>query len=79
MKLFSLILGVAAISIAAASQAKANYQIIRWTSGYCQIWDQSIPTKPFPNDYKAGKKTFKTFGEAAATRAKLVAARQCSW
>ena len=77
MRLFSLILTAAAISTMASSQARADYQIIRWTSGFCQIWNQSIPTKPFPNDYKAGRKTFKTFGAATATRAQLVAARQC--
>ena len=77
MKPFSLILSAAAISVVASSQAQADYQIIRWTSGFCQIWNQSNPTKPFPSDYKTGKKTFKTFGEATATRAQLVAARQC--
>ena len=77
MKRWSLILSVAAISIAASTQAQASYQIIRWTSGFCQIWDQSNPIKPFSNDYKAGRKTFKTFDAATAMRAKLVAHRQC--
>ena len=77
MKLFSAILSAAAISVAASGQAQADYVIIRWTSGFCQIWDQSIPHRPFTNDFKAGRKTFKTFAAATDTRARLVAARQC--
>jgi hypothetical protein len=73
----SLFLSVAVLSVAASSQAQANYEIIRWTSGFCQIWNQSVPTRPFPNDYRAGRKTFKTFGAATAARAELIAARQC--
>jgi hypothetical protein len=77
MKRWSLILSAAAVCMLSSSQAQASYQIIRWTSGFCQIWDQSIPTKPFPNDYKTGRKTYKTFNDALAMRAKLVARRQC--
>ena len=77
MKLLSAILSAAAISVVASSQAQADYIIIRWTSGFCQIWDQSTPHRPLTNDFKAGRKTFKTFAEASATRARLVAARQC--
>jgi hypothetical protein len=77
MKLLSVILSAAAISTAASSQAQADYQIIRWTSGFCQIWDQSTPHRPFTNDFKAGRKTFRTFAAATETRARLVAARQC--
>ena len=77
MKLLSAILSAGVISIAAAGQAQADYQIIRWTSGFCQIWDQSTPHRPFTNDFKAGRKRFKTFAAASETRAKLVAARQC--
>ena len=78
MKLLSAILSAAAAtSIAAAGQTQADYQIIRWTSGFCQIWDQLIPHRPFTNDFKAGRKTFKAFAAATETRARLVAARQC--
>jgi hypothetical protein len=74
---WSLILSAAAISIVASSQAQASYSIIRWTSGFCQIWDNSTPWKPFPSDYKTGRGTFKTFSAAMATKMQLVARRQC--
>ena len=74
MKLLSAIFSAGVISIAAAGQAQADYQVIRWTSGFCQIWNQSTPHRPFTNDFKAGRKTF---AAATETRARLVAARQC--
>src|SRR6478672_72705 len=75
MKRLPLMLSAAAMVIAASSQAQAKYEIIRWTSGFCQIWDRSIPTTPFPNDYKRGKRLFKTFDQALAFKMKLVAHR----
>ncbi len=73
---WSVILSFAAATAAASSQAQANYQIIRWTSGYCHMGPVNS-TKPFPSDYKAGRKTFKTFGAATPMRAQLIAQRQC--
>jgi hypothetical protein len=74
---WSLILSVAAICIVGSSQAQASYSIIRWTSGFCQIWDNSTPWKPFPSDYKTGRGTVKTFNAAMATKRQLVARRLC--
>jgi hypothetical protein len=46
---------VAAVSftaIAASSPANAAYHLIRWQdTGFCQIWDQNIPTAPYPGNY----------------------------
>ena len=53
MNRWSLILSVAAICTLASSQAQASYQILRWTSGFCQIWNHAIPGKPLTNDFKA--------------------------
>jgi len=58
-------------------QANAAYEIIRWNSGYCQIVDQSSPMKSFGNDFKRGRRTFKTYDQANAFKAQLVAKRQC--
>jgi len=77
MKRGLLVLGASLVSIIAGSPAQASYQIIRWTSGYCQIVDQATPFRPFSNDYKTGRKTFRSFGEATIVRAKLVAQRPC--
>ena len=39
-------------ALAASSPAEASYHLIRWQdTGFCQIWDQSIPTAPYPGNY----------------------------
>jgi hypothetical protein len=67
----------AALAVIVSSQAQASYKIIRWTSGFCQIWDNATPWKPIPSDYKTGRIEFKTFAAATAAKAQLVAHSQC--
>ena len=44
--------GLAIAAFAAAAPANAAFHVIRWQdTGFCQIWDQSIPTTPFPANY----------------------------
>ncbi len=44
--------GLAVTAFVAASPAEASYHLIRWQdTGFCQIWDESIPTAPWPSDY----------------------------
>ncbi|HEY8333657.1 MAG TPA: hypothetical protein VIQ05_07670 [Tardiphaga sp.] len=44
--------GLTVTALAAASPAHAAFHLIRWQdTGFCQIWDQSIPTAPFPSNY----------------------------
>ncbi len=71
MKRLSLMLYAAAIGVVATSQAQASWSVIRWTSGYCQVWDNAVPTKPFPADYKV-LHTYKKLDTAVAKRTKLV-------
>ena len=77
MTRWSLILGAAAICILTSSHAQADFQLIRWASGFCQIWDLSFGNLPFPNEYQLGKRSFKTFDEAMAAKLELVARGQC--
>jgi hypothetical protein len=77
MNRWTLILSVAAICILTSAQARADFQLIRWASGFCQIWDLSIPGKPLTNDYQLGKRSFKTFDEAMAVKMGLVARGVC--
>ena len=77
MKRWSLILSTAAICVVASSQAQASYQVIRWTSGFCQVWNHSIPTKPWPGDYKAVSRSYRTFSPALSAKLKLVGKRVC--
>ena len=77
MKRWTLILSVAAICVAASSQAQASWTVIRWKSGFCQLWDNSIKTKPWTKDYKAVSKPQKTLARAMAVRTKLVSKKKC--
>ena len=44
--------GLAIAAFAAAAPANAAFHVIRWQdTGFCQIWDQSIPTTPYPANY----------------------------
>lgn len=37
-------LGILTLGIAAATSARADYAVVRWDSGYCQIWWSSGAT-----------------------------------
>jgi hypothetical protein len=77
MKRWSVVVAAAAVAVMASSEAKADYQIIRWTSGFCQIWNLSFPMLPFPHDYRVISPRYKTFGEALRKQGELVRARKC--
>ena len=69
MRRFSVLAAAAAIAVTAltaASPAEAAFHLIRWQdSGFCQIWDESIPTLPWPANYTVviGSQV-PTFGDA---------------
>ena len=54
MKYVVVLISSCAIGMTASSAAYADYSIIRWTSGFCQIWDNSTPWKPFPSGLQGG-------------------------
>jgi hypothetical protein len=72
------LLGVAAL--AAASPAQAAFHLIRWhDNGFCQVWDQSIPTRPFPSDYKTVSAPVPTLLEALAVKERLLRKGACKF
>ena len=77
MSRWSLILSAAAICILTSGQAQADFQLIRWASGFCQVGDLSSGALPFPNAYQLGKRSYKTFDEALAAKMELVARGEC--
>ena len=79
MMRWAFVLGALAIGFASSNrQAEASpYLIIRWTSGFCEVWDVSSG-KPFSKDYVPGRIRFKTFDAAMAKKSELIASRQCS-
>ena len=61
--------GVALTAVVATSPAEAAFNLIRWEgTGVCQVWDQSLPTKPIPSNYKTVSKPVLTFAAALAVK-----------
>ena len=53
--------------------------MIRWdTTGVCQIWDNAVPTGPFPSNYKTVSHSQPTFMDALAAKDKLFHAAKCT-
>ena len=53
-RLFALgtVAAIGFTALAASSPAEAAFHLIRWQdSGFCQIWDENIPTVPYPSNY----------------------------
>ena len=72
---------IAISALAASSKAEAAYHLIRWQdSGFCQIWDQSIPTAPYPGNYTViVGSDVPTFGHALAFKDGLLRNGTCAF
>jgi hypothetical protein len=81
MRRISIVCAAAAIgltALAAASPAQAAYHLIRWHgNGYCQVWDEGIPTKPFPADYRTVSAPVPTLIEALGVKQGLLRKGTC--
>jgi hypothetical protein len=72
--------GFAATALVAASPAQAQYSLIRWDgTGFCQIWDNSIPTRPFPSNYMTVGVGLPTFSEALEVKNDLMRTGTCNF
>lgn len=72
-------LGLAATALVATSPAQASYKVIRWDgTGVCQIWDNAVPTQPFPSNYRTVSRSVPTFMEALAAKDRLFHAAKCT-
>ena len=70
-------LALSALALTSTAQA-APFHIIKWSgTNICQVWDDGIPTKPWPSDYKAVSKKVATFDAALAVKAKLMKKGVC--
>ena len=70
--------GIATSMFAVPASAAVGYYVIRWdNTGICQVWDNGVPTKPWPSDYKAVSKPVKTFDGALAVKAGLMKKGVC--
>ena len=72
--------GIALSAFAATAPAEAAFHLIRWQgTGACQIWDESIPGKPIPSDYKTVSKPVATFGAALAMKDGMMKKGSCKF
>jgi hypothetical protein len=70
--------GLALTAVVATSPAEAAFNLIRWEgTGVCQVWDQSIPTKPIPSNYKTVSKPVPTFAAALAVKDGMLKKGSC--
>ena len=72
---------IAVSAVAATSPAEASFHLIRWQdSGFCQIWDQSVPTVPYPGNFAVivGSEV-PTFGDALIYKDGLLHNGTCSF
>ena len=66
-------------ALAVTSPAQAAFHLIRWDgTGICQVWDESIPTKPFPSNYKMVSKPVPTLAAALAVKDGMLKKGKCS-
>jgi hypothetical protein len=72
--------GLGLTALAATSPAQAAFHLIRWEgNGFCQVWDQSIPTTPFPSDYRTVSMPVPTFVQALAVKEDLLRRGMCKF
>jgi hypothetical protein len=70
-------LALSALALTSSAQA-APFHLIKWSgTEICQVWDDGVPTKPFPTDYRAVSKPQKTFDGALAVKAGLMKKGVC--
>jgi hypothetical protein len=79
-RIFALcaVAGIGFIALAASSPAQAAFHLIRWQgTGVCQVWDQSIPTKPVLSNYQTVSKPVPTFAAALAVKDGMLRKGSC--
>jgi len=71
---------IALSALAAVSPAQAAFHVIKWSgTSACQVWDESVPTKPWPTNYMAVSKHVATFDAALAVKSGLMKKGVCKY
>jgi hypothetical protein len=80
LSILATAIGIGLTALAATSPAQASFNLIRWHgTGFCQVWDHSIPTTPFPSDYRTVSAPVPTVVEALAIKEALLRKGTCSF
>ena len=80
LSLFAAAAVLAVTALAASSPAEAAYHLIRWEgSGFCQIWDENVPTSPWPANYTIVSEQLPTFGDALVYKDGLLRSGTCAF
>jgi len=83
MRRISMLCATAAIALtalAATSPARADYHLIRWNdTGFCQVWDNTIPTAPWPSNYSVVSHSVQTFIDALDVKDHMLHHGHCSF
>lgn len=81
MHKFSIVAAAVAVTaLVAWNPAKADYSIIRWEgTGFCQIWDNNIPTRPFPSNYMTVGTSLPTFFDALSVKDGMMRTGTCNF
>jgi hypothetical protein len=71
--------GLAVSALAASTPAKADpYHLVRYAdTGYCMIWDEALPTAPWPNNYVRVGMRVPNLIQAIALKDSLLRAGTC--
>ena len=81
MRRLSLAIAAIALSaVAASAPAKADpFHLIRWSdTGFCQVWDEGVPTVPWPGNYTVVSMTVPTFLDALNVKNGMLATGACA-
>jgi hypothetical protein len=78
LSVLAAVAGLGFTALAAATPAEAAFHVIRWhDTGFCQIWDNSLPTAPWPSNYTTVSHRLRSFDTALAVKAKLLHRGNC--
>ena len=71
---------LAVTAFVATSPAQASYHLIRWQdTGFCQIWDEAIPTTPYPYNYTVASTSVWNLWEVMADKDTMLRSGTCAF
>jgi len=80
MRKLAILAVAGAATLTATFPAQADYALIRWQdTGYCQIWDNNIPTQPSSTNYETIGVWLPTFSDALKVKDDLTRTGVCSF